>query len=152
MKQVLMIVALLVFGHVVAKVDVHEFSSPESEALYRELVANMRCLVCQGQNLAGSGSDWAKDVRDVIYEQISDGKTKSEIVEYMVSRFGDSILYDPPFKASTLILWVGPFVILFVGLFMMRKVVRGSPATEDLEMTDEQKKRAEHLLNRDIKK
>lgn len=137
---------LIISANSLAKVDVHEFKSPEQEALYREMVEDLRCLVCQGQNLAGSGSDWAKDVRDVVYEQVSAGADKQQIVDYMVQRFGNSVLYDPPLKSSTMFLWTAPFVLLIIGLFVMFRIIRSRNNPAEQGLTEEQKAKAKDLL------
>lgn len=85
----------------------------------RRLVAiadEMRCLVCQNESLAGSRSGLANDLREQIREQIRQGRTDAQIREYMVSRYGDFVLYRPPLKATTVLLWGGPFLILAVAL------------------------------------
>ena len=79
-----------------------------------EVSEQLRCLVCQNQSIAESNAELAVDLRNQVIEQVKAGKTNQEIVDYMVERYGDFVLYKPPFKASTAILWVGP-VVLFLG-------------------------------------
>ena len=102
-----------------AAVEVLKFSSPKQELRYKDLINELRCLVCQNQNLAGSDAGLAKDLRKQVYKMISEGKTDKEILDFMVTRYGDFVLYRPPFKTSTLILWIGPFIIFFIGLYVL---------------------------------
>lgn len=109
----------------------------------------LRCLVCQNQSIADSNADLAVDLRNQVIEQINAGRTDKEIIDYMVERYGDFVLYNPPFKASTLILWVGPGV-LFVGALvafyinLRRRKSPGSAAARAL--TPDEKKKAQALL------
>ncbi len=107
----------------------------------------MRCLVCQNESLAGSRSDLANDLRRELRTLIKQGKTDAEIREFMVSRYGDFVLYRPPVKPITWMLWIGPFVLMVVGviaLFVyMRRRNRDIGSTV---LTDEERKRAEALL------
>lgn len=83
---------------------------------FRQLGAKLRCLVCQNQTLAESGAELAGDLRRELRDQIRAGRTDQQIVEFMVARYGDFVLYEPPLKASTLLLWAGPFVLLAAAL------------------------------------
>ncbi len=107
-----------------AKIEAHRFESPEREALYQQMIAELRCLVCQNQNLADSNAELAKDLRDKTYNMVSGGKSRGEIVDYMTQRYGDFVLYRPPLKASTILLWAGPFVFLLIALFIGIRIVR----------------------------
>ena len=92
------------------------FSSPEHEKLYRTLVDELRCLVCQNQNIAESNADLASDLRREVYRMIEDGQSADEIAGFMVARYGDFVLYRPPLKGGTILLWVGPFVLAAIGM------------------------------------
>jgi cytochrome c-type biogenesis protein CcmH len=94
----------------------------------RDLAHELRCLVCQNQTIADSNAPLAQDLRGQIREQLAAGRSDQEVLDYMVARYGDFVLYRPPFKASTLALWVGPFVLLALGAFVFwRRVVRRRP-------------------------
>src|SRR5690242_9756462 len=84
----------------------------------------LRCLVCQNQSLAESNAPLAQDLRNQIREQIAAGKSDQDVVDFMVQRYGDFVLYRPPFKASTLFLWAGPFLFLVLGLFFLFRFLR----------------------------
>ena len=89
-----------------------EFEDSKQEERYKQLVEELRCLVCQNQSLADSNADLAQDFRDEIYKKILEGQSNSEIINYLVTRYGDFVLYKPPVKTKTLFLWFGPFVLL----------------------------------------
>ena len=97
---------------------------------------NLRCLVCQNESLAGSRSDLAEDLRREVRNLILAGKSDKDIIDFLVARYGDYVLYDPPFKASTLLLWVGPFVVLTGGLLgliiFLRRRSQQPPSREDI--------------------
>jgi cytochrome c-type biogenesis protein CcmH len=110
-----------------------------------KLSEKLRCLVCQNQSIADSNAELATDLRRQIREQIAAGKTDDEIVSYMVNRYGDFVLYQPPVKGTTILLWVGPALLLFAGFFVLIRNIRRRPATE-LPLTAEEHERARHLL------
>ena len=89
-----------------------------------ELEANLRCLVCQNQTIADSNAELAQDLRRQVREQIAEGRTDTEIIGYMVQRYGDFVLYKPPVKAATLLLWFGPALLLVLGIFALWRHVR----------------------------
>ena len=89
-----------------------------------QLAEQLRCLVCQNQSLADSNAELALDLRRQIREQIAQGRSNDEIVDFMVSRYGDFVLYRPPLKASTWLLWFGPPLLLLVGFIMLIRTVR----------------------------
>ena len=109
----------------------------------------LRCLVCQNQSIADSNAELAVDLRNQVVAQIKQGRTDKEIISYMVERYGDFVLYNPPLKASTVILWVGPAVLFFVALIWgyvalrRRKVI---VSQTERRLTAEEMKRAEELL------
>ncbi|PJD96899.1 MAG: cytochrome C biogenesis protein [Legionella sp.] len=90
----------------------------QKEAQFEHLLKNIRCLVCQNQDLADSNAPLAKDLRLQVYHLVQEGKTDSEINDYLVSRYGDFVLFKPPLKTLTWMLWFGPLFFLFIGLFI----------------------------------
>jgi cytochrome c-type biogenesis protein CcmH len=109
------IVALLIFSAVsLAAVEAYQFKSPKMEAEYNQLIGELRCLVCQNQNLSGSNADLAKDLRRKTHELLMDGNTPDQVSDYMVARYGDFVLYRPPLQTNTLLLWLGPFALLLL--------------------------------------
>ncbi len=143
-------IALLIFSSTVfARIETHEFKSPEDEARFKVLTEELRCLVCQNQNIAASNAELAQDLRDQAYKMIQEGKSNDEIVAYMVDRYGDFVLYRPPLETSTLLLWIGPFIILIGGIGFIITFIRRRNATAEPELSAEQQARAEKLLGQD---
>lgn len=120
------------------KIEFHDFKTPQQEQLYLQLIAELRCVKCQNQNLAESNAELAKDMRDKTYELILKGGTRADVVKYMTDRYGDFVLYRPPFKKNTLLLWVGPPVFLFISLFLLYRLIKGQKKdlTETLSTDD----------------
>ncbi|HEU0187478.1 MAG TPA: cytochrome c-type biogenesis protein, partial [Gallionellaceae bacterium] len=114
------------------------------------LAEKLRCLVCQNESLASSHAELAEDLRREVREQMRQNKSDQEIIDYLVARYGDFVLYDPPMKRYTLLLWFGPFVLLAGGagvlLYQLRKRRRIVPETT---LSDEAQQRAAALLNDD---
>lgn len=101
----------------------------QAEARYRALINELRCLVCQNQTIADSDAPLAADLRQQVRQQIAAGRSDAEIKQYVTARYGDFVLYRPPFKPSTLLLWAGPFVLLLVALAVaLRRLLRRRPA------------------------
>jgi cytochrome c-type biogenesis protein CcmH len=111
------------------------------------LSEQLRCLVCQNQSIAESNAELAVDLRRQINEQIAAGRSDAEIVDFMVQRYGDFVLYRPPFKASTVLLWLGPALLLVLGFLTLRRVLRSRQRSdEDRPLSDEDRARAGRLL------
>ena len=101
-----------------------KFDSPEQEALFHKLSNELRCLVCQNQSIGDSNAGLAKDLRTEMYEMLKKGKTEDEIIDYMVQRYGDYVLYRPRFKPLTMFLWLGPGIIFVIGVFYAMGFIR----------------------------
>ncbi len=114
----------MLIGTVTAAVEPYPFSDPAQDARFKALLLELRCLVCQNQTLSDSDADLAQDLRQQVYDMIVEGRSDSEIVDYMVARYGDFVLYRPPMKSTTYVLWVGPFLLLATGVFVLLRVVR----------------------------
>ncbi|CAI8038414.1 Cytochrome c-type biogenesis protein CcmH [Geodia barretti] len=93
-----------------------EFDSPEQETRFEELLEELRCMVCQNQTLADSNARLARDLRERTYNMVRSGKSNNEIIEHMVERFGDFVLYRPPLKKTTVLLWFGPAIFLIIAV------------------------------------
>ena len=123
---------------------------PSLEQRLMTLAAELRCLVCQNQSLADSHADLAIDLRNQVREQMKAGKTDDEIRTWLTQRYGDFVLYRPPVRSTTALLWVGPFLLLLVGLVGLglylrrRRQVIGQP-----QLTEEERARAQALLHSD---
>ena len=108
----------------------------------------LRCLVCQNESLAGSQADLAKDLRREIREQIAQGKSDKEILDFMTGRYGDFVRYRPPLKGTTFLLWFGPFLLLVAGIAALAIILRRrGKRVAEATLSAEEQKRAEALLS-----
>ncbi|MFO1363951.1 MAG: cytochrome c-type biogenesis protein [Burkholderiales bacterium] len=111
------------------------------------LAEQLRCLVCQNQSIAESNAELAVDLRRQISEQIAAGRSDGEIVDFMVQRYGDFVLYRPPFKAATLLLWLGPALLLLAGLWALARALRRrGRAPDERPLSEAERARAARLL------
>lgn len=123
-------------------------ADPVAEKRLQKLSEELRCLVCQNQTIADSNAELAQDLRREVRTMIKDGKTDKEIVDFMVVRYGDFVLYRPPVKGITLLLWGGPIALLLIGLFVLQRYVRQRATRIDQEkpLSTDEASRAEALL------
>ncbi|GAB1718735.1 MAG: Cytochrome C biogenesis protein [Nitrosospira sp.] len=120
---------------------------PEIERRMIALSEDLRCLVCQNESLAGSRADFANDLRREIREQMKANKSDKEIVDFLVARYGDFVLYRPPMKPTTILLWFGPFVFLIIGaIILVVYLKRRRKQIEEPMLSEQQRKQAEALL------
>jgi cytochrome c-type biogenesis protein CcmH len=120
---------------------------PVAQSRAVKLSEQLRCLVCQNQTIAESNADLAVDLRRQVREQIAAGKSDDEIVRFMTDRYGDFVLYRPPFKAATLLLWLGPALLLVLGLWALARALRSrSRAPDERPLSEEERARAARLL------
>ena len=120
-----------------------------NEAVEQRMLAltrNLRCLVCQDESLAASQADLARDLRNEIRTMMENGRSNPQIVAYLVHRYGNYVRYQPPFDAETAVLWVGPFVLLVVGLGFLLVYIRRRGSQQDLPLDAAQIERAKQLL------
>ena len=119
----------------------------ETQQRIRQLEEKLRCLVCQNQTLADSGAELAGDLRRQVREQVAAGRSDEEIVKFLVQRYGDFVLYDPPFKASTALLWIGPFVLLLgAAAVLIVTLRRRRNAPEETALGPEDRRVVERVL------
>lgn len=109
-------------------IDTATFDDPETEARYRALIAEIRCLVCQNQSLADSNAPLAVDLREEVRAQIARGASDKEVVGYLTARYGDFVLYKPRFTAVTATLWLAPLLLLLVGGVLAWRALAGPGA------------------------
>lgn len=126
---------------------------PAVEERLKHLAVELRCLVCQNQTLADSNAPLAEDLRREVREKIVQGMNDKEIIDFLVSRYGDFVLYRPPLKATTTLLWVGPFVLLAGGGIALVVALkrRGKKVTEAV-ISEEEHRRVEQLLSEGVKR
>jgi len=127
------------------------FNTPEQLQRYEYLTKELRCLVCQNQNLAESHADLAQDLREEVQQMILAGKSNDEIVDYLVARYGDFVLYKPPVKESTWLLWFAPFVLLLAGVSIVYRFARGRSQMPQPELSAEQQTQLANLLGEERK-
>ena len=118
----------------------------ETQARATALAEQLRCLVCQNQTIADSNADLAVDLRRQVREQIAAGRSDREIVDYMTARYGDFVLYRPPLRATTALLWGGPALLLAIGAIMLARLVRDRRAAVLPPLTPDERTRAKQLL------
>ncbi|MDD2767732.1 MAG: cytochrome c-type biogenesis protein CcmH [Methylococcus sp.] len=130
--------------------EVRQFDDPAKQGRYEDLIKDLRCLVCQNQSLADSDAELAQDLRTEVYNIIQSGKSSEEAVQFLTDRYGDFVLYRPPFKSITLLLWFGPFLLLAGGTFFLWRQARrrAEPAPQDLELSAEERQRLQQLKDR----
>ena len=130
-------------------------ADPALESRARELGKGLRCVVCQNQSIDESNAELARDMRVLVRDRIVAGDSNAQVMDYMVDRYGDFVLLDPPFKASTVVLWVGPGVIAVLGLFWVVAFYRRRPQdaadgtlekTQAAPLSDEERRRLDTLL------
>ncbi|MDH5552651.1 MAG: cytochrome c-type biogenesis protein CcmH [Nitrosomonas sp.] len=124
---------------------------PIIEARMLKISEDLRCLVCQNESIADSRADFSNDLRREIREQIKANKTDEEILEFMVERYGDFVLYDPPLKATTFFLWFGPLILLVIGSITLMLVLkrRRVQVEEAPELSESERKQAEALMDQE---
>jgi len=121
---------------------------PAVEQRLHKLSQELRCLVCQNETLADSRADLAEDLRREIREQIKAGKSDQEIIAFLTQRYGDYVLYNPPVKKTTYLLWFGPFVLLIGGTAVLYRYLRNRrELIKESPLSAEERKRAEEILN-----
>ena len=143
MRKLIIILSMLFLLNpfIYAAVEIRQFQNLEHEQRYKNLINEFRCVVCQNQNIADSNAALAKDLRKQVYKMINAGKSDDEIMEFMVTRYGDFVLYRPQFNSMTFLLWVGPFIIFIIGLYILISFIRQRKevVVTDLSNTDKEK-------------
>lgn len=137
------------FGAASAGLESYDFSGNVDEKQFKELISELRCLVCQNQSLGDSDAGLADDLRREVYDLMDQGHSDQEIVDFLVSRYGDFVLYDPPIKPSTYILWYGPGALLLVGVLLLGRTLRQRRAQirTETDLSEEERRRLNQLLH-----
>jgi len=145
--RIIFAVVLMMLAHVShAKIESVEFDNEQMQEDYKVLINELRCLVCQNQNLADSNAELAQDLRHQVVEQLQQGKSRDDIVAYMVARYGDFVMYRPPVKGTTLLLWFGPLVFLLVAVTVVIVFVRKQKQKVVADVPEQEKSKAHSLL------
>jgi cytochrome c-type biogenesis protein CcmH len=130
-----------------SQVDIYEFNSAEEEVRYRGLVAELRCPKCLNTNLAGSDAPIARDLRRAVHRLITEEKmSDAEIRAYLQERYGDFVLYNPPFRPDTWILWLAPGAFLLIGLLVLWRILRRQ---DDQPLSADESARLRAILERE---
>lgn len=132
------ILSILSFTTSHAAVEYKKFNSVQQEEIYKLLIKELRCLVCQNQTIADSNAALAQDLRRQVYEMLQQGKTKQQIADFMTDRYGDFVLYNPPFKAKTSLLWLGPIAFLVIGLVILFFFSRTKRSAKNIKLSDDE--------------
>ncbi|MEJ2181485.1 MAG: cytochrome c-type biogenesis protein CcmH [Gammaproteobacteria bacterium] len=123
-------------------------ADPEMEKLVNEISAELRCLVCQNQTIADSHAALAVDLKNQVREMVKQGKSRDDVVDYMVERYGDFVRYRPPVKPTTYLLWVGPFLLLAGGLIILVVNLRKRKATvTEAPLSEEEHQKLDSILH-----
>ena len=152
MKKTWLFLTALLFSSVAfSAIDALNFSSPQQESDYHQLTQSLRCPQCQNNNIADSNATIAVDMRSKVFELLQEGKSKNDVVDYMVARYGNFVTYDPPMTASTLVLWIAPLLLVLLGVvFLLRRKPKAQSAVKSQDvLTDEDNARLAELLNKD---
>lgn len=147
MKPITLIFLLLWIASSWAGVEYRKFDNPEQQEAYESLTSELRCLVCQNQTIADSNADLAADLRRQVYEMLQDGQSKEDILKFMTERYGDFVLYNPPFKAKTVLLWFGPVLFFLIGVIVVILFVRRKQTVPKQALSDEQRRKIRRLLD-----
>ncbi|RLW59529.1 MAG: cytochrome C biogenesis protein [gamma proteobacterium symbiont of Stewartia floridana] len=125
----------------------YTFEDPSQDEDFREIIEEMRCLVCQNESLAGSNAELAIDLRNEIYDMMKGGQSKGEIIDFMVARYGDFVLYSPPVKPSTYPIWFGPLIVFLIGGVVLFRIIKRKNQSRETELSEAEQERLEKLLN-----
>ncbi len=122
MKKI--IITLILIANTVFAIDIHEFKTEQQRLDYQQLTEELRCLVCQNQNIADSDAGLAKDLRNEVAKMVQQDMSQTEITDYLVERYGDFVRYNPPMRADTIVLWAMPLLILLLAGFIVIRTIK----------------------------
>lgn len=152
LRRLILLMLLVLALPAMAVIETYQFDTELQRQRYNAFIEELRCPKCQNQNLSGSDSAIAQDLRRQIHQMIMAGKSDIEITQYMVDRYGDFVLYRPRFNAATAVLWLGPVVLLVLGLgiwaMLSRRRKSAVPENDDGDVLSEQdRQRLQRLLS-----
>ena len=146
-KALVLAFLLLLGGAAWAKEAAPAAADPLLEERVMAIAAELRCLVCQNQTIAESDADLAKDLRNQVREKLLQGQSERDIMDYMTARYGDFVLWRPPFKPITLLLWLGPVLLLAAGLLTLLYLLARQRDAGEVELSEAERARAVRLLD-----
>ncbi|GMQ77238.1 MAG: cytochrome c-type biogenesis protein CcmH [Gammaproteobacteria bacterium] len=147
--RTIVLTTMLALGATAGATDRPEFDNAEQLARYKALLSELRCLQCQNQNILDSDAPLAHDLRREVYRLILEGKSDQGVLDFLVARYGDFILYRPPWKSKTVLLWTGPFLlgVVGVGILLMQVRRRRAEYAAATPLSDEERARLQSLLD-----
>ena len=148
----MLLLALGLAGGALAKEAAPAADDPALERRVMALAAKLRCLQCQNQSIAESDAPLADDLRNQMREQMKQGKSERDVIDFLLARYGDFVLLRPPFKPATLLLWFGPLLLFVVGLIVFFHRLARSLAAAEVELSEADRARAGSLLESEIGK
>ena len=149
MKSIFLALLLLLPSPGFAVIETYEFDSEQLSVRYHAFTDELRCPKCQNQNLSGSDSPIAADLRRELHQLLQDGKSDKEIIDFMVNRYGDFVLYRPQFNAETAVLWLAPAILLLLGVMVLSAIVirqRRGATDNELTLAESERKALEKIL------
>ncbi|WP_372599028.1 cytochrome c-type biogenesis protein [Amphritea sp.] len=157
MVRHIVLVVLLSFSSLAsAAIDTYQFKDDATRERFHALSTELRCPKCQNQNIADSNSPIAKDLRDELYRMLEDGADDEQVIDFMVTRYGEFVLYRPRMSEQTYLLWYGPAALLLIGvivvLLVSGKRKKAEPGKPDSNLSDAEKQRLDQLLKQDKNK
>ena len=148
LRSIICLLALFAGTAAWAVIETYEFSEPELEQRYQDLSAELRCPKCQNQNIADSNAPIARDLRNLLHQQLEEGASDEEIRDYMVARYGEFVRYRPSFSGATVILWLAPAPLLLAAVLVVVAVLRGRGGGGGRELSAEEQSRLQELVAR----
>ncbi|MFC0323492.1 cytochrome c-type biogenesis protein CcmH [Gallibacterium melopsittaci] len=152
MKRILLLFVIIFSANsAIAAIEALHFRSQAEEQTYHELTQELRCPQCQNNNIADSNALVATDMRAKVLELLQQNKSKQEIIDYMVARYGNFVTYDPPVTAGTIILWIAPLALVLLGIGFLVRRRKSLPTEQNIESTldAEQQARLQQLLEKE---
>ncbi|HID99546.1 MAG TPA: cytochrome c-type biogenesis protein CcmH [Thiotrichaceae bacterium] len=147
-KAFVLILLILPFKLYAVDKNMIEFDTSQQETRFSELTKELRCVVCKNQSVADSNAELAQDVRNLVRNKILEGQTDQQITHFLVERYGDFVLYNPPLQPKTYVLWVGPLVLLLIALIVLIYFIRRHAVTTAVppSLTEEERNKIKHVL------
>ena len=149
MKNIIFTFLLITISFQVSAFNIYHFDDPVKKERFHELIDEIRCTVCQNQTIAESNAGLAKDIRNKVYSMVQQGKTDEEIKTFLVERFTDFVLYNPPVNNSTLLLWAGPAFLMCIAFIFLLTNIRKKISTTDIEVDEHEHQRVQKLLDKE---
>jgi cytochrome c-type biogenesis protein CcmH len=131
-----------------ATLESFKFATEAEQEHFKDLISELRCLVCQNQSLVDSDAELAHDLRAEVYGMVQEGRSDEEIIDFLVNRYSDFVLYKPPLKPSTYLIWFGPFVLMAIALLLLVRALRRQRQVPATEISGADRARLDGLLGK----